>query len=416
MTPLSAELLPFSRDVAPVLRPDPTLPLPLLPASVDLRDFPFMPMESQRLFSSEFHAQATDAEWRAGVTLWLKSFHQVPAASLPDDDIALARLAEFGRNVRSWMRVRRGALRGWMRCADGRLYHRVVAEKALEAWVEKLMQRKSGGAGNAVRWGGSFDPAIVEAELIEALARLKSLSPHSRVFNKRGVRACLAEPKPLESNDVDSRDRIAAGVATGSQVKGRDYKNPYSPQAGDAGLSQSEPPKVPSTPRRPPPVADGWPEDAFDRWWAIYPRRDARKKAQAAFDKLRARRSISFDDLMSRTAALAQTPKGRNEGARSGQDIRPQGSAFLNGERFFDPIETWNGAPKTGSQAPPSMPTRDPSTFTDNDWLDRVRMYQGGQKWPSTLWGPEPGAAGCRVPLHLLNPPESHAGASHGQH
>ena len=34
-----------------------------------------------RLFGSSFHARASDAEWRAGVTLWLKSFHQVPAGS-----------------------------------------------------------------------------------------------------------------------------------------------------------------------------------------------------------------------------------------------------------------------------------------------------------------------------------------------
>src|SRR5947209_7876606 len=122
--PTSAELLAFpAADI---------LPDPLLPAHVDLRDFPYMPMEVERLFGSEFHAQSNDAEWRAGMTLWLKSFHQVPAASLPDDDVALARLAELGRNVRSWRRVKSGALRGWVRCRDGRLYHRVVAEKALE--------------------------------------------------------------------------------------------------------------------------------------------------------------------------------------------------------------------------------------------------------------------------------------------
>jgi len=37
--------------------------------------------------------------------------------------------------------VRDGALRGWVKCADGRLYHAVVAEKANEAWTAKLRQR-----------------------------------------------------------------------------------------------------------------------------------------------------------------------------------------------------------------------------------------------------------------------------------
>lgn len=113
------------------------LPDPLTAAECDLRDFPFMPVDIARLFNSEFHARATDAEWRAAVTLWLKSYHQVPAASVPDDDVALARLAEFGRDLKGWKKVREVALYGWVKCSDGRLYHPVVAEKATEAWARK---------------------------------------------------------------------------------------------------------------------------------------------------------------------------------------------------------------------------------------------------------------------------------------
>jgi hypothetical protein len=65
--PASAELLPFPSAAV--------LPEPLVPANVDLRDFPYMPVEVERLFGSEFHARTSDSEWRAGVTLWLKSFH-----------------------------------------------------------------------------------------------------------------------------------------------------------------------------------------------------------------------------------------------------------------------------------------------------------------------------------------------------
>lgn len=119
------------------------LPEPLTPADSDLRSFPFMPMDIVRLFGSEFHAEATDAEWRAGVTLWLKSFHQVPAASLPNNDVALCRLAEFGTDMKRWRKVREGALRGWIRCADGRLYHPVVAEKATAALEKKLAHEKN---------------------------------------------------------------------------------------------------------------------------------------------------------------------------------------------------------------------------------------------------------------------------------
>src|SRR5262249_23249587 len=65
------------------------------------------------------------------------SWHQVPAASLPDDDRVLAQLAGYGRVIREWQKVRDGALRGWVKCSDGRLYHPVVAEKALAAWASR---------------------------------------------------------------------------------------------------------------------------------------------------------------------------------------------------------------------------------------------------------------------------------------
>jgi hypothetical protein len=129
------------------------LPEPLVTIEVDLRDFSFLPIDITRLFDSEFHARANDAEWRAGITLWLKSFHQVPAASLPDDDVLLTRLSEHGRDIDSWKAVRKMALWGWVKCSDGRLYHPVVAEKAMEAYKKKQSSSIRGKIGNEKRWG-----------------------------------------------------------------------------------------------------------------------------------------------------------------------------------------------------------------------------------------------------------------------
>lgn len=113
-------------------------PAPLVPADVDLRDFPHTPMFRSRLFGSSFHARVSDAGWRAGVTLWLKSWDQVPAGTLPDDDIDLCRLAELGRDLKSWRKVKPEALWGWMKCSDDRLHHHVVAEGVMNAWTGKL--------------------------------------------------------------------------------------------------------------------------------------------------------------------------------------------------------------------------------------------------------------------------------------
>jgi hypothetical protein len=109
-------------------------PQPPVPADVDLREFSWMSLDIRRLRDSDLAAVATGEEFRAAVLLWCAAWHQVPAASLPDDDRLLANLAGFGRDVDAWKAVREGALRGFALCSDGRLYHPVVAEKAMAAF------------------------------------------------------------------------------------------------------------------------------------------------------------------------------------------------------------------------------------------------------------------------------------------
>ncbi len=128
-----------------------TLPAPLVPAEVDLRDFPFTPLFRSRLFASPFHSRSSDAEWRAGMTLWLKSWDQTPAGSLPDDDVELCRLADLGRDLRGWRKIRAGALLDWIKCCDGRLYHPVVAESILNAWAGKEAQRQRTAKAREIR-------------------------------------------------------------------------------------------------------------------------------------------------------------------------------------------------------------------------------------------------------------------------
>ncbi|WP_454915002.1 DUF1376 domain-containing protein [Xanthobacter sediminis] len=169
-----------------------SLPHPLVPPDADLRDFPFMPVDIARLFGSEFHGQSSDTEWRAGVTLWLKSYHQVPAASLPADDVQLARLAEFGRDIRGWKKVRSKALRGWTECRDGRLYHPVVAEKALEAWIGRLSQRIRSAIGHAKRWNKDTDVSSIERDLWHASRLLQALNPEAHVFRREDIQRIIA--------------------------------------------------------------------------------------------------------------------------------------------------------------------------------------------------------------------------------
>lgn len=193
---------------------------PLTPVDSDLRDFPYMPVDVVRLFGSAFHASATDDAWRAGVTLWFKAWHQVPAGSLPDDDTQLARLAELGRDVKGWKKLKDQALHGWQRCDDGRLYHRVVAEKVLEAWLEKLRQRLASGSGNASRWKTPFDPAPIEAEIDAACGMLTALAPNSRALARAKRKQSRRDPDGIPTG-------TPGGIPTGNPV-GTPTGNPES--------------------------------------------------------------------------------------------------------------------------------------------------------------------------------------------
>ena len=77
---------------------------PLTPPECDLRGLPFMPLDILRLRDSDLAAEATGDEFRAAVLLWCACWHQVPAASLPEDEKILAHLAGYGRAPREWKR------------------------------------------------------------------------------------------------------------------------------------------------------------------------------------------------------------------------------------------------------------------------------------------------------------------------
>lgn len=129
------------------------LPEPLVPAHVDLRVFPWVPLEFRRLFASDTWVLGTAEEKVACMHLWCESWHQVPAASLPDDDRLLAHLSSTGRR---WGRLKSHAMRGWIRCNDGRFYHPVLGLKAVEAW-EKQYSAKERGRLGALKKHDLFD-------------------------------------------------------------------------------------------------------------------------------------------------------------------------------------------------------------------------------------------------------------------
>ncbi len=121
---------------------------PLVPPEVDLTVYKSMPLEFERLFQSDTWVLGTPEQRVACIYLWCKSWHQVPAASLPNDDRILA---EYSRAGARWKKMKEHCMRGWMLCSDGRWYHPVVAEKALDSWDKLLINRQRGKNSAAKR-------------------------------------------------------------------------------------------------------------------------------------------------------------------------------------------------------------------------------------------------------------------------
>lgn len=131
------------------------LPDPLVPAHVDLTGYEFMPLYGARLFDSDFNLTVTDKEFRVGLRLWWKAWQQVPAASLPGDEVSLCKLAGFD-SMAAWKKVRAAAMRNFLLCSDGRYYHTVLAPLAIEAYSKRVAGAIKGKKGAAKRWAGKM--------------------------------------------------------------------------------------------------------------------------------------------------------------------------------------------------------------------------------------------------------------------
>jgi hypothetical protein len=228
------------------------LPSPLTPADCDLQDFEFMPVMVRRLLKSETWSLGNGEERAAAIALWFESWHQVPAASLPDNDRLLKKLAD----TEKWGKVKEQALRGWLRCSDGRLYHPVVAEKALEAWVEKLLNSISGSTGNAKRWSVAIDTSADVSRLRAAVAMLRAINPKSKALNKKALLTIIApQSPPDESGGGSGGGNPESGGESGgdspSDRKGQGKgKGEGKGSSSEAKASGGEPPKArkPKTP------------------------------------------------------------------------------------------------------------------------------------------------------------------------
>ena len=118
----------------------------------------------------------------------------------------------------------------------------------------------------------------------------------------------------------------------------------------------SEPVKEPVKPK----VADAPDSVAFDRFWAIYPRKVGKSAAEKAWAKIKVTADL-FDLMAASLAAWTLSTDWTKDG---GQFI-PHASTWLNGKRWEDELPQPAGAAPFASRRPASGPD-----FNDTSWAD----------------------------------------------
>jgi hypothetical protein len=263
------------------------VPEPLTPPECDLRGMPYMPLDVVRMFDSDFYALSSGDEFKAGLSLWCKAFLQVPAGSLPDDDRLLAHLSGSGAR---WRHLKDMALRGWIKCSDGRLYHHTVAEKVLEAWKARLDRRARTEAARAAKQasrvgsGNDTPPTATEVVATSVIDNVTQL------------------PTKVVATSVT--DLVTGSKGTegkGTEGKTRKKEAPHSPPPGGE--------------------CDG----EFETFWRAYPRKVSKGGAKRAW--VGALRKTDSGTIL---AAISR--------ARFSLDPRfiPHPATWLNQERWLD--------------------------------------------------------------------------------
>lgn len=328
------------------------IPHPLVPAEVDLNGMSYMPLEISRLMNSDLFVLSTGDEFKAAVALWCKSWQQVPAASLPNNDRILAHLSGA---FQKWNKLKAMAMQGWILCSDGRFYHPVVAEKALSAWEQRQdyedrkqneaeRQRRHREDHKAIRAHlrklGIVLPhntpmSQLQETLSNALHNSDSNGPVTRTVTQteHGLQRLIkgkGKGKVLNQEHVPQRDAPDDALTLegphGEQGEAQSHTTPEPVQPAP-GASQA------STRQAKPDALAG-----FDEFYAAYPRRQKRAEAEKAWRKL----SPSPGLRQMLMAALAQHQL-QDSWTKDGGQFVPLPASWLNARRWEDELEVATG-------------------------------------------------------------------------
>lgn len=324
-----------------------------------------MPLHVARLRDSDLASEESpEACWYA-VLLWSASWHQIPAASLPDNDAVLTKLIGLGKDVRTFRRHKAAAMRGFVLCSDGRLYHPVVAEQAVDSWRRKLEQRWRTECARVKKRNQRDKTDVSPPTLDEFLAALSSPTRPLNVPEDIELRPQGHYPPSPGTDPPCPQGNGIQGTGTGTGTS-NSVPNGTDAEASDDDLD-------PLADLRALPVAKGC--------WRIAVKvlaeqgRMSDPKARAFVGKLK--RELSDEELW-QIAEAAWTEQTEDP------------AAYL--------VKAAQGVVER-RDAGPANPLLTPEDWRQRKWLEE--FVEGRFRW-DTRRGPEPGQPGCRVSADLL--------------
>ncbi len=102
-------------------------PPPPVPPDLDLRSYPWFSLPVAEVTKGRWWLTATPSARGVMLTLLCEAWHQIPAASLPNDRRSWTKLGQVPSKTG---RLMAEIMSEWVLCSDGRLYHPMLAKIA----------------------------------------------------------------------------------------------------------------------------------------------------------------------------------------------------------------------------------------------------------------------------------------------
>ena len=258
--------------------------------------FAFYPAD----FANDINVEAMSTlQVGAYLLLLCKAWQAEPPASLPSDDVVLARLSRVELAV--WLEIKSGVLALFRPGTDGRLHNKRLRQEYDKARQLIETRKRVAASGAAARW------------------------------------------KPDASSMPEASGKQCLGNAIQSQIKTQNQKTeePPNPQGGTGvGSTPPQAETLTSKKRQRSKSPDGPPPEGFAEFWAAYPAKADKKAAVRAFTRL-----APSPELLAVILAAVARQRAWPKWLKDGGQFVPNPATWLNGSR-------WEDLPPAPSAAP----------------------------------------------------------------